>query len=282
MRKDELKHYGVLGMHWGIRRYQPYSVKPRKSGKGGKEIGALSANRDFDVAVSDVKRSLSNTPEDYIKNEPNIRKVQRRGNLTEKEAFECVSIANDIFKKASKAEPRITKDVIHAVKDVDAKMYGLENRIKQPESIAAKIGSDAKIERVPFNVAGKRLNDILRYTMVSEADEFVSNYDVVKTILEYNGYEEIKCKNYYDLYSKGKVMHKALQSIFKDPKTGLTFELQYHTPESQAAKELKVPIYEEIRQAGVTKDRAKDLEIEMINLAEKVPNPKGINTIKSK
>lgn len=39
MYESYLAHHGIKGQKWGIRRFQPYSVRGRKSGKGGKEVG---------------------------------------------------------------------------------------------------------------------------------------------------------------------------------------------------------------------------------------------------
>lgn len=55
----DIQHHGVLGMKWGIRRYQPYSVKPRGSGEGGKEIGE-AAKADRKAAKSNVKAAYKN------------------------------------------------------------------------------------------------------------------------------------------------------------------------------------------------------------------------------
>ena len=267
---SSLSHHGVKGQKWGVRRYQ---------NKDGTRT-ALGKRRDFERRASKVVEDASNSPKSFIRRPFNKDKIRQRGLITQEEADQCAGLAAGVFKQASQAEPKITSDVIDVVSSTSAKMYGLDYRLKQPTSIAAKIGADAKADGITFEQAAGGLKDVIRYTAVSDSRDYVDTYNSIKKRLEEKGYTETKCKNYFQKYQNGEVMHKAVQSTFRSP-DGVEFEVQFQTPESQAAKELKVPIYNERRKAGNTPERNAELEQEMRNLAEQVPDPEGVFGIES-
>lgn len=228
MRSDELYHHGIKGMHWGIRRFQPYP----SGHTGGKYVGKAS------------------------------------------------SYANSIHAKASSKEPTITRNVKTVAKMSGFNMYGLEHRLKTKESIKRKIETDSLEKNIGLDEASNDLKDAVRYTAITDDNHFVSAYKKFKQGMKRKGYEEVRCKNYFNLYREGKVKHKSVQSVFED-EDGYVFEVQFQTPASQKAKDLKLPIYEERRRPGLSEARQKELEQKMIDLAEKVPYPKEIDTIKT-
>lgn len=270
----ELSHHGILGQKWGVRRFQNKDGTLTAEGKQRSK-----SRRDFDRATSNVVRKSYETQKSITKESISISTIQSRGGLNRNEAMQCAVLANKAYEKAKKNEPKITADVKESVENAGCKLYGLNHRLKQPTSIAAKIGSDAKEKNISFDQAASQITDGIRYTSISNDDSYVNNYNKIKNNLEKKGYSEIKCKNYFEQYAQGKVKHKAVQSIFSDGEN--EFELQFQTAKSQAAKELKVPLYEERRSSDVNPDRAAYLEREMIALAEKVTNPKDVTKIKS-
>lgn len=196
-----------------------------------------------------------------------VRRYQNPdGTLTE--AGKRRSKATKKYLEASKLEPAITKDVKNAIFSSGSRMYGLQNRLKTYSSIERKLSIKDDI------------SDAIRYTSISDDNNFVDRYFKTKTKLEDKGYKEIKCKNYFEDYKQGKVLHKSVQSVFEDP-NGYRFEIQFHTPSSQDAKNKKVPIYNERRDPNISKKRAVELEKMMKDLAERVTEPKDIKKIKS-
>lgn len=272
---SELVHHGIKGQRWGVRRFQNEDGTLTTAGKLRKK------SNNFERAEQDVINNCSNSYKPLKKSESiNISSIKdRSGLLSDTDAYKVANLAKNLFDKVSKVEPKITKDVVDAVSNSDCMMYGLEHRLKLPNSMAGKIGSDAKEKNIPFEDASKNIKDAIRYTAILDTDDFVSNYQSIKNNLEKIGYSETNVKNYFEKYKAGEVMHKAVQCTYKSP-DGFEFEIQFQTPSSQAAKELKIPIYEERRRAGISFERASELEAQMRDLAESVVDPPGIERIK--
>ena len=131
MNQNELMHYGVLGMKWGIRRYQPYSVKPRGSGKGGKEIGAAKKEkskgdiiREDRITANKNRRQLSDKELDYrigrLKKEQELNRLTREDVQPGQEAAKRVM--KDVGGKAMKAVA--TGALIYGGKVILEKVFG--------------------------------------------------------------------------------------------------------------------------------------------------------------
>lgn len=190
------------------------------------------------------------------------------------------NIAEQIFKEAQKKSEKIGKDISDAAEKSGGKLHGLENNLKTVESIERKLNKKISENDISLTEAANEIKDSLRYTLIASDDIFVNAYNEFKNDLLSKGYEETDCKNYFDLFNQGKVKHKAVQSNFSDS-DGYEFEVQFQTPASQDAKDKKLPLYNERRSSGISEERKQELEKQMEDLALKVPDPSGIETIES-
>ena len=255
------------------------------NGSGGSGGSNSGSSKNYKNAVAaetkKVMEKASNDVQPFKKEESiNMEKVKQRGGVDDAGAKECAAIAENIYNEAAAHEPQITADVISSVEGVDGKMYGLKARLKQPTSMAGKIGQDSKEDNLTFTEAGDNIKDAVRYTAIVDEKNFTNNYNTIKSSLEDKGYKEVRCKNFYELYANGKSEQKAVQCIYEDPQ-GYKFELQFHTPTSQGAKELNHPLYEEQRAATTSNERKIELGKEMREIGSNVSDPPGVLTIQS-
>lgn len=162
-------------------------------------------------------RSIDNPPADPSKHGP--------------DTIAAVRATRD---RAAAAEPEISARVKGLAEAHGATLEGYDFRLKSEKSLARKV-DDEKDEPKnggdPVKTA-EGMSDVVRYTMAFDDDQYVEGTAGVLRDMERQGLQT-RVKNYWAPNDP----YQGINVAVTDPATGVTFEVQFHTPTSLAFKE---------------------------------------------
>jgi uncharacterized protein YukE len=186
------------------------------------------------------------------------------------------STAVDAFMaKSAAAEPGLTSDVQGIADEIPgAKTEGLDFRLKGEDSLKRKVAADMLDNGTSADQALGGIKDSIRYTVSVPAKNYETGAQQAVDALKAKGYEPVSFKNSWD--SPG---YKGINSTWRDPASGQTFEVQFHTPDSFDAKMSTHDLYEEQRLPSTDPLRKIELDLEQAKIFAKVPVPPGAGNV---
>jgi len=113
--------------------------------------------------------------------------------------------------------------------------------------IMARVAEDGRVKgRTPAEALAA-MADLVRYTLEYPADAYTDGVRADIERLWREGYREVAVRNYWT-----SPFWKGISSTWQEPGGGQLFEVQFHTPESRAARDQTYPDYLRLRSAATS------------------------------
>ena|GEM_PF-915798 len=189
---------------------------------------------------------------------------------------EANAAADRFIRQSTEAEPRITETLQQITHNVDdGRLIGLEYRLKGEDSLKRKLATALlrKANVTPEAVLGD-IKDSVRYTVEFPSANYAHGVQQAVDTLRTQGFENVTFKDTWN--SPG---YKGINSTWRDPASGRVFEVQFHTPDSFAAKMDGHVLYEKERLPGVSPEELTTIRAQQGELFGKVPVPHGVEAI---
>lgn len=194
-----------------------------------------------------------------------------QGDLTNEERNKLFALA--LLSQATLAEPKVTDDMKELEKITDARLVGLDHRLKTFDSLSRKLTKVVIDDKVPVFLAAQKIHDVLRYTLTLDADNYSENIPSALSFLTNKGYVVTKFNNAW-----GGKYYQGINVQLLSPQ-GTTFELQFHTPQSFAIKQASHAVYEIRRNPASTPEQIAEAKQRSLDYNAQVIAPAGAHDI---
>lgn len=173
--------------------------------------------------------------------------------------------------RVRETEETIVTPAIRRIESEDPTRHlaGLEFRLKGQDRLTEKVEKwmSAQPDLRPDD-AFRLVKDAIRYTFVYDKTNYTAGVFADCDRLESAGFEPVDRQNSWE-----DDQYKGINGRWREPNSGLLFEVQFHTQESFDAKQHTHPAYERIRDTSTSPDEVRQLKAYQREISARIPIP---------
>jgi hypothetical protein len=170
------------------------------------------------------------------------------------------------------------RDIVPGLLAVEAadptrQLAGFDRRIKGEDRLKEKVADRMRTTGRTPDQALAEVPDVVRFTYQYSESGYATGVQADVKRLEERGFSKVELRNTWD-----NDQYKGINTRWREPKSGVLFEVQFHTQASLEAKELTHKAYERIRSTAFEGERA-ELRQFQCRVNSAIPVPSGVAEI---